>query len=192
MPARCRGTTERSRTRPLPSWPVPPLGWPGEAAPTRAGCRHASDPAPRPDYWWLPTLDANGHEASYKISLCGENLTGYADLRSSDYSTYGDQFKVAARMCPHLPYRSAIAHLLSRFCISAMFSWAVSERRRPHPARTALIARSRLPRIVSGFGERRSVLTCSALSQLPSRTPTLCAPFTRRMPGRQLWTSRGQ
>jgi hypothetical protein len=35
---------------------------------------------------------------------------------------------------------------------------------------------------VSRFGGRRSVLTCSALLQLPSRNPTLFAPFTRRMP----------
>ena len=45
-----------------------------------------------------------------------------------------------------------------------------------------MIARSRLPFIVSRFGDRRSSLTCSALSQFPSRTPTLFAPFTLRMP----------
>src|SRR5687767_13904044 len=66
--------------------------------------------------------------------------------------------------------------------MSVALSLATSERRSPHPAGTAVIARSHLQRILSRFGERSSVLTCLALNQLPSRTPTLFAPFTRWMP----------
>lgn len=86
------------------------------------------------------------------------------------------------RMCPPLPYRSTMTHRSSRFWMSDTAYCATSDRRRPHPASTAIIARSLLPFRTSRSGDRRSCLTSSALSQFPSRTPTLFAPLTLPMP----------
>ena len=66
--------------------------------------------------------------------------------------------------------------------VSSTFSSATSDRPRPQPARIAMIAPSRLPRIVFASGVCLSTFTCSALSQFPRRPPIRFAPLTRRMP----------
>jgi hypothetical protein len=47
----------------------------------------------------------------------------------------------------------------------------------------AMMARSRLPRIVSTLGACTSSLACAGLSQLPRLTPIRFARLTRLMPG---------
>jgi hypothetical protein len=75
-----------------------------------------------------------------------------------------------------------MTHRSSRSWKASMFSSATSERRRPQPSRMAMMARSRLPRIVPTLGACRSSVAYSALSQLPSLTPIRFAPLTRLMP----------
>jgi predicted ATPase len=67
---------------------------------------------------------------------------------------------------------------------------ANSDRRRPHPRQTARMPRLRLPRIVWRSADSINALASSELSQLPSRTPSFLAPFTRRMPAASSGLSR--
>src|SRR2546422_10560329 len=57
-----------------------------------------------------------------------------------------------------------------------------SARRSPQPIKSESIARFRLLRSVSALVASSSLFPCSAVSQLPTRTPSRRTPFTRRMP----------
>ena len=86
------------------------------------------------------------------------------------------------RMWPPLPTRSTMAQCSSRCCKCVKSRSANSRRRSPQPSKTARIARSRFPLSVSGAGDCQKRRASSAVSQLPSLTPSFLAPFTRRIP----------
>ena len=86
------------------------------------------------------------------------------------------------RMCLPLPTRSTIAQRSSRRCKLSSVSSASSRRRRPHPSRMARIARLRFPVRVCPSGTCQRAAASPAVSQLPSREPSLRTPLTRWMP----------
>lgn len=86
------------------------------------------------------------------------------------------------RTRPAFPLRSTIAQRPSRCCKWPNVSSASSWRRRPQDSRTASRARSRSPFSRSRFGACQSACPCSAVSQLPSLTPSFLTPLTRRIP----------
>jgi hypothetical protein len=71
--------------------------------------------------------------------------------------------------------------VLFRCCRCVNSRWASSRRRRPQPSKTARMARSRLPFKVSGSGLCQKRRASSAVSQLPTLTPSFLGPLTRRM-----------
>jgi hypothetical protein len=65
-------------------------------------------------------------------------------------------------------------------------------RRNPQPNRTANIARSRASRKVLRSGSSQRACASSSVSQLPRRTPSFLASFTRRMPAANSGLSRAR
>jgi hypothetical protein len=65
-------------------------------------------------------------------------------------------------------------------------------RRRPHASNTANNARSRLPLSRSSQGVCQRAVDCSAVSQLPSRTPNFFTPLTQRIPAARSGLRRPQ
>jgi hypothetical protein len=86
------------------------------------------------------------------------------------------------RMCLPLPMRSTKAHRSSRRCKLSNVSSASSRRRSPQPSSIAKMARLRFPVRVSRSGSCQSAEASPAVSQLPSREPSLRTPLTRWMP----------
>jgi hypothetical protein len=85
------------------------------------------------------------------------------------------------RIWPPFPLKSAITQRPSR-------SWKFSNRRvvtsplrRPQPMRSDSRARLHRLRRVSALSASNNFLPSSAVSQFPTRTPSLRTPFTRRM-----------
>lgn len=81
------------------------------------------------------------------------------------------------RTRPCFPTRSTMHQRPSRCWICANVRPATSERRRPHPSRTASMARSRRPFIVVISGALRRSWACRNESQLPTRTPIVLTPW---------------
>jgi len=91
---------------------------------------------------------------------------------------------------PPLPTRSAKTQWSSRCCKSWTLSAATSARRNPQPNRTAIMAWSRTPRKVCWSNTPSKRFPCSAVSQLPIRTPNFLAPLTHRIPAAKSALSR--
>ena len=70
----------------------------------------------------------------------------------------------------------------SRCCMCAMVSAATSDRLKPQPSSTAMMARSRTPFVVVMSGAFRSACACFSDSQFPKRTPLEATPLTRVIP----------
>ena len=96
------------------------------------------------------------------------------------------------RMWPPLPIMSAMTQCSSLCCMYSTRSAVNSARRSPQPSRIANVAQSRLLRRLVPFAVSNSCLPCSAVSQLPTGTPSRFAPFTRRMPAAKSALSRPQ
>ena len=86
------------------------------------------------------------------------------------------------RTRPCFPKRSTMHQRPSRCWTCPIVSAATSDRRSPHPSRTAMMARSRRPFVVVMSGAFRSACACFSESQFPMRTPIAFALFTRAMP----------
>ena len=72
------------------------------------------------------------------------------------------------RMCEPFPMRSAITQCPSLCCRCSSFKPAASALRKPHPNKTARMARSRRPRAVCKSGAWRTARLWSAVNQFPS------------------------
>jgi hypothetical protein len=86
------------------------------------------------------------------------------------------------RIWPPFPLKSAITQRPSRSWKSSNRKVVTSALRRPHSMRSDSRARLRRLRRVSALSAPNNFLPSSAVSQFPTRTPSLRTPFTRRMP----------
>jgi hypothetical protein len=86
------------------------------------------------------------------------------------------------RIWPPFPLKSAITQRPSRSWKSSNRKVVASPLLRPEPMRSDSRARLRRLRRVSALSAPNNFLPSSAVSQFPTRTPSLRTPFTRRMP----------
>ena len=86
------------------------------------------------------------------------------------------------RICPALPFRSAITQCSSRTWMESIAKDRSSPRRRPQPISIARMAWFRFPRSVPVSDRSSRSLPWAGVSQLPTRTPRRRTPLTRRIP----------
>jgi hypothetical protein len=96
------------------------------------------------------------------------------------------------RIWPPFPLKSAITQRPSRSWKSSNRKVVTSPLRRPQPMRSDSRARLRRLRRVSALSAPNNFLPSSAVSQFPTRTPSLRTPFTRRMPAARSGLRRPQ
>jgi len=85
------------------------------------------------------------------------------------------------RTWPPLPIKSTMAQCSSRCWRRSIVNATASCLLSPHASRRANKAQSRFPFSRSRSGACQSACPCSAVSQLPRRTPNFFTPLTRRI-----------